>query len=134
MALVMLLAGDAGQRALVACAMERESARDACDEEWFPPFLALLLADPYDAVRFCAGRALAAQRGFEDFRYDYVSSEGERAGARARAEARWRGMRAEAGLSEDLQFLIDAPRGALGADPFGALHRRRDDRRVFLME
>jgi hypothetical protein len=55
-ALIWLLSGDAGQRALMAWSMGWEAARQASGAEWMPQFLTQLLLDPYDAVRLIAHR------------------------------------------------------------------------------
>ena len=41
---------------------------------WQAAYLAELLDDPYDAVRYIAGRSLRSHDGFEDFEYDYVAN------------------------------------------------------------
>ena len=43
--------GDAGQRALVAWHMGWGPAQEASGTDWLPLYLALLLDDPYPAVR-----------------------------------------------------------------------------------
>jgi hypothetical protein len=95
-AVLWLLRGDAGQRAIVADAMGRASAKDASGAEWSAPFLAQLLVDPYSAVRYVAFRSLRSlprcARAFPDRRGDQVGAAprrwrpaDRRAGAPARA-------------------------------------------------
>lgn len=55
-----LLSGDAAVRAIVADAMGSVEAQRASGMRWEAPFLELLSADPYAAVRFIAARSLAA--------------------------------------------------------------------------
>src|SRR5262249_104019 len=50
-----LLKGDAGQRAIVGQAMGWGPAQQASGTGWMPPYLALLLTDSYDAVRYITG-------------------------------------------------------------------------------
>jgi predicted CXXCH cytochrome family protein len=66
--------GDAGQRALIAWHMGWEPARGISGKGWMAPFLALMLNDPYPAVRYIAGRSLSREPGFEKLSYDYVAS------------------------------------------------------------
>jgi len=58
--LLWLLKGDAGMRVLMAWSMGWEPAREASGEAWLAPYLALLLEDPYSAVRFVASRSLTS--------------------------------------------------------------------------
>ena len=87
------LKGDAGQRALMAWSLGWEPARAASGSDWMAPYLAQLLEDPYDAVRFIAYRSLRRLPGFSDFRYDYVDSPRQRAQARLKALEIWRPCR-----------------------------------------
>ena len=56
--LLWVLRGDAGQRALVAWSMGWKPAQQASGTAWMPPFLAGLMDDPYEAVRFVASRSI----------------------------------------------------------------------------
>jgi predicted CXXCH cytochrome family protein len=66
------LKGDAGQRALVAWHMGWKPAQDISNSLWFAPYLAILLEDPYAAVRYIAGRSLKRLPGYDSFSYDYI--------------------------------------------------------------
>ena len=77
--LLWLLRGDAGQRAIAAQAMGWAPAQEASGTDWMAPYLAQLLDDPYDAVRFIAGRSLRTLPGFEAFEYDFVAGPTTRA-------------------------------------------------------
>lgn len=59
-AILWLLRGDAGQRAIVADALGRTSARQTSGTDWMSPYLTQLLDDPYAAVRYVAARSLRA--------------------------------------------------------------------------
>jgi len=50
--------GDAGQRALIAGAIDWPAAQRASSHGVLTPILGVLMDDPYDAVRYMAGRAL----------------------------------------------------------------------------
>src|SRR5439155_9820987 len=54
----LALAGDAGQRVLVAWHLSWEPALRVAGKLWIPPILAQLLDDPYAAVRCVAERSL----------------------------------------------------------------------------
>jgi predicted CXXCH cytochrome family protein len=71
-----LLRGDAAQRATVAWHYGWEPAIAASGAGWQAVYLAELLNDPYDAVRYIAGRSIANHSGFEDFEFDYVAQPG----------------------------------------------------------
>jgi formate-dependent nitrite reductase cytochrome c552 subunit len=58
LSLLMGVRGDAGQRALVAGAIDWPAAQRASKHGILPPLLGVLMDDPYDAVRYMAGRAL----------------------------------------------------------------------------
>ncbi|MCZ6598284.1 MAG: C cytochrome precursor, partial [Planctomycetota bacterium] len=64
------LRGDAAQRALMAWSFGWEDARAASGTGWMVPFLGVLMADPYDAVRFIAQRSLRSYPGFREFEQD----------------------------------------------------------------
>ena len=83
------LTGDAGQRALLAWHMGWEPAQEASGTEWMAPYLAELLTDPYDVVRFNGHRSLASLPGFRglDYDYDYVGPTAARAAAQRAAPA-----------------------------------------------
>jgi hypothetical protein len=53
------LRGDGGQRVLMACGMDWAPARAVSGSDWMVPFLAVLVQDPYTAVRYTAHRALS---------------------------------------------------------------------------
>ncbi len=134
-ALLWLLTGDAGQRALIAWSMGWQTARESSGEDWLPPFLALLLNDPYEAVRFIARRSLRRLPGFEEFDYDFIGDPGERLEARARAIEIWSRMgEGEAGGRRHGEEVLIDSRGGLRMDAIGALLKRRNNRPLELHE
>ena len=64
-----------------------EPAREASGGAWFSLYLGHLLEDPYDAVRLIAGRSLQRIPEFQDFSYDFLAGEKERAANEANALA-----------------------------------------------
>jgi hypothetical protein len=87
--------------------------------------------DPYDAVRYIAGRSLRRLPGFERFEYDFVPAPGTRPRVAPRVLAAWeaRGDRA-AGRPE---LMIDAA-GRIDQARASALLKTRDMRPVHLLE
>jgi hypothetical protein len=132
-ALLWLVRGDAGQRALIAWSMGWPPAQEASGSDWLAPFLAQLLEDPYDAVRFIAYRSLRELPPYRDFAYDYVGRPEERAAARGQAIEIWRRAQSQTPTQTGPQILIDAT-GALQLTVLQRLLGERDDRRVNLNE
>jgi hypothetical protein len=128
-----LLKGDAGQRATVAWSMGWTPAQQAAGREWFAPYLAVLLNDPYAAVRFVAWKSLRTLPGFEQFAYVYTAPDAETFAAGTRA------------LQQSIELtkanphpfapatLLDA-NGRFDPDTYDRLLNQRDNRRVYLVE
>lgn len=127
--------GDAGQRALVACAMERPEVRATAGSDWFAPFLAPLLMDPYPAVRLLAERSLRSLPEFAgvDFPYDERASGDALAASAARARALWEAALPPARRRPSATVLIDAE-GRFDDATRLRLLSQRDNRRVVLAE
>ena len=132
-AVLLALRGDAGQRALAAWSFAWPPARRASGSKWVIPYLAQLLADPYDAVRLIAQRSLRAQPGFANLEYDFLAPPGERAAVRLRLWRGWHRTRKTAKRPTGDPILIDAD-GSLDWTTFNRLLRQRDDRSVNLAE
>jgi cytochrome c552 len=129
--LMTLLAGDAGQRAIVAQSMGWPPAQHTSGGGgWMAPYLALLLTDSYDAVRYIAGRSLRTLPGLEAFQYDFVARPAERAEARVRALQRWRESQT---VRRDPALLVNAD-GTFDANVIDRLMRQRNNRRVYYRE
>jgi hypothetical protein len=128
--LLTLLKGDAGQRAIVAQSMGWPPAQQASGGNWMAPYLALLLTDSYDAVRYIAGRSLRTLPGLERFEYDFVARPDSRAEARVRALQLWRAARTP---RSDPALLINAD-GTFNAERIDRLLRERNTRRVYYRE
>jgi hypothetical protein len=125
------LRGDAGQRALLAWGFAWPAAIQASGSDWSAPFLGLLMDDPYDAVRYIAGRSLRRVPGFERFDYDFVPAPGERPRAAPRVLAAWQARGDHAAGRPEL--LIDAT-GRIDQARASALLKTRDMRPVHLLE
>ena len=132
-ALLWLLAGDAGQRALVAWSMGWRPALEASGRAWLAPYLAHLLNDPYATVRYIAQRSLRSQPRYRGLAYDFVGPEPERIAAREAVLERWFELPAGALDRTGAELLIDDA-GNLNYPLLQELSRRRDDTPLFLAE
>jgi len=125
------LRGDAAQRALTAWSMGWEPARRAAGTDWMGLYLAVLLDDPYDAVRSIAYRSLRTLEPFRDFEYDFMAAPRERRIAARRAVVTW----AESGghRSSGPELLISRPGVAMEPTIYGLL-AHRDERPILVVE
>ena len=128
------LSGDAAQRALAAWHMGWAPAQRASGTDWMVPYLAQLLEDPYEAVRFTSVRSLrsnASARGLEGaaFDFDFMASEDERALAHEVLLEQW-----NAGARTSNGFVLIGPDGELRREVFDRLLRQRDDTPISLSE
>ena len=130
--ILWLLRGDAGQRALTAWSYGWEPAQAASGTSWMVPYLAEMLGDPYDAIRFIAATSLRTVPGFETLRYDFAGDRDGRIDAAAGALRAWRASsRARARRDPELLFGLD---GTLDTAAMRRLFDRRDTRPLFLRE
>ncbi len=130
-AILGVLQGDAGVRAIYAWSMGWEPARNAAGTSWMPAILAPLLNDPYHAVRFIAAVSLRKDPGFADFEYDSLASQQARKGAVERA---WERSSTRAPSGDDLARLLIAPQGKLRKAQLRRLLSQRDERVIDLNE
>ena len=126
------LQGDAGIRAIVAWHMGWKPAMQASQADWMARYLTHLLTDPYDVVRYIAGRSLKAIQGFEDLDYDYVAAIKDRLAAQTAAVMRWDEL--HDGDSSTGDHLLVDPEGELLLQKFRDLAGQRNDRDMFLNE
>lgn len=129
----LLLSGDAGQRALVAWHAGHPPSQRAAGATWLAPHLAVLLEDPYEAVRAIAARSLATLPGAGE-RPDFLVPPAARAAAAAGIVERWRASGGAADRAPDAAALLLDRRGDLDPEAQRRLVERRDDRRVDLIE
>jgi predicted CXXCH cytochrome family protein len=132
-ALLALMRGEAGQRALAAWSFGWAPAQAASGRGWMAPYLAHLLEDPYATVRYIAARSLRTLPGYEGFDFDFIAAPDTRSRARRRALDVWFDLPASRVDRKGESVLIDA-----NGDPLhGVLARlaaERDDRPVVLSE
>jgi hypothetical protein len=127
------LTGDAGLRAILACAMGHEDAQRASGVDWTPAYLIPLLDDPYAAVRYVAFRSLKRYPGFGDFEYDYLSPHGQRERDVQRALSIWLRVTPPDTRTPREATLV-GPDGEIRSEEFRRLAAQRDDRYVSLQE
>ncbi len=123
------LRGDAGQRVLAAWSMGWDAARATSGTTWMTPYLAELMDDPYDAVRFVAWRSARADARIAGSEFDFLWP----AERRRAATVRMLDGFAAAPVSRRPELLVDAD-GRLAEDAFARLLAARDQRPVFLNE
>jgi hypothetical protein len=129
-----ILRGDAGQRALLAWSMGWAAAREASGSEWMAPYLAQLLPDPYDAVRFRAYVSLRELPGYENFQYDFAASPDHRRRAKEQAFHIWNeAAKTDIRWSGRAEVLVNSS-GSLMHEIFARLRSQRDHRPVQLAE
>jgi hypothetical protein len=130
--LLWLLKGDAGQRAIISQAMAWPPAQQASGTEWMAPYLAQLLDDPYDAVRFGAARSMKALPGFGGFAFDFDSPPAARRQAQLRAMATWDRSRQKPGRAAAELLMTSA--GEVDIPRVLALLKQRNNRAMLLRE
>ena len=131
--LLWLLRGDAAQRVIVAQAFGWSAAQRASGVDWMPFYLAQLMDDPYDAVRFVAFRSLRGLPGFTNLLFDFVAAPKDRFDAVLRVVDRWRATSLDGNRRTDPELLFKSD-GALQGEVVSRLLGERDHRRVLLRE
>jgi hypothetical protein len=127
-----MLRGNAAERVIAAQAAGWSPAQQISDTSWMPFYLAQLLEDPYDAIRFVAFRSLRGLPGFARLEYDFVASERQRLQAELKTIDIWRSAwRRGQGSTE---HLLLNPDGTPIRDRVERLLEARDHRRVLLRE
>jgi hypothetical protein len=128
-ALLQAMTGDAGQRALIAWAMSWKPAMDISDGvNWIPPHLAVLLRDPYSAVRYIAAKSLNAYPLPDQTRFDYLAPEEDRARQSSTVIDSWK---TPAGNHPER---LITPTGQLDREHTARLLKLRDDSDITLLE
>jgi hypothetical protein len=127
------LAGDAAQRAIAAWHFGWSTARKASGGDWAALYLAVLLEDPYAAVRRVAGLSLAKVPGFADFEFDSLAPPEVRAQKSREAAERWiRTLRIEA-LRAPSELLL-TPEGAVDEERYLRLLDARNQTPIRIIE
>jgi hypothetical protein len=95
-----------------------------------PPFLAGLLDDPYDAVRFITRRSLSSLPAYQRLRYDAMWPSARRQKAAADVLEIWQ----QSGVRTRDRALLFHSDGAIDAGLLTRLLAARDNRRIALRE
>ena len=132
-ALLTALSGDAGQRAIIAEAMGWKPAQAASGTDWMLPHLAQLLDDPYDAVRFIAGRSLHTLPEFSSFEYDFAAAVDRRRDAPRRVMTTFSRVRSRLPRPGDPRLLL-TPEADVDVSRTLALLKQRNKRNMLLRE
>jgi len=130
--LLWLLKGDAGQRAIVAQAMAWPPAQEVAGTEWMAPYLAQLLEDPYDAVRFTAIRSLKSLPGFAAAPLEVVATPGARRQSQLQVMSTWDRIRPRPARTSP--ELLMTPNGDVDIPRVLAMLRQRNNRLMLLRE
>ena len=131
-AVLWLLQGDAGQRALIAWHMGWEPAKAVSGTHWLARYLAETLTDSYSVVRYIGHRSLKRLPGFGQFVYDYVGPPGGRNQNRQKALEIWKSQ--GGGTSSTQTTNVASADGAMQEKRISELLRKRNDRRLELLE
>lgn len=127
------LSGDAGQRALASWATGWSPAQEASGEFWMAPVLAVLLNDPYSAVRYISGRSLQTLPGFGDLDYDFIAPAEQRQEAQEIVLKRWE-QQQQSNLIEPQPRILLLEDGQSNQAAIEQLSNNRDDRVLDLVE
>ncbi len=130
--LLYAITGDAVHRAMMAWHMGWQPAQEASGTNWQVPFLAMLLKDPYAAVRFVAHQSLRTYPGFEDVAYDCIGAKSDRAAASKQVLDAWYASQDPA-ATWPAELLI-SPDGKLRQQRIEEFLRYRDNRPINLPE
>jgi predicted CXXCH cytochrome family protein len=132
----LALAGDAGQRVLVAWHLSWTPALEVAGKAWIPPILAQLLDDPYAAVRRVAERSLRQMApDLVPAGYDYTVPADSRPSVQGPLLDRWR---REMSIARDqtlpVHTLVRLNDAIVMHEEFQRVARQRDQRPVRLRE
>jgi hypothetical protein len=130
-AVLMALTGDPGVRAMTAWHMGWKPAREVSGEGWAAPYLAILMQDEYDAVRYIAHRSLNQIGGYDDINFDFTAAPPENPEGPAAVMLRWSKQNGD--FSAKPALLI-APRGGRLDSQVGPLLQSRSTIGLFLNE
>lgn len=129
-AVLMALEGDAGQRAIIVCAMSWTPAVQASHgTNWIPPILSRLLHDPYEAIRYAAGHSLSTYPGFTSLNYDFLAAKPALTNAAISTHRIWAESKREGSARPEVLLKQG---GSLDETRFEEIYARRNDREVRL--
>jgi len=126
-----ILKGDAGQRAIAGWHFGWKPAQTASGTQWMAPFLAELLTDSYDVVRFIGYHSLKDLPEYSKFDYDFVAPPKNRLAGQKQALDIW--STSDDRPSPSKSLLIN-PNRQLIEDQFRTLRSQRLDPIIKLVE
>ena len=126
-----ILKGDAGQRAIAGWHFGWKPAQTASGTQWMAPFLAELLTDSYDVVRFIGYHSLKDLPEYSKFDYDFVAPPKNRLTGQKQALDIW--STSDDRPSPSKSLLIN-PNRQLIEDQFRTLRSQRLDPIIKLVE
>ena len=126
-----ILKGDAGQRAIAGWHLGWAPAQEASGTDWMAPYLAELLTDSYDVVRYIGYHSLKELPEFGDFEYDFVGPKESREQNSQQALQSWSEM--DERPTPAASLLINA-QGGLNKDAFEKLRSQQSKSRILLIE
>ena len=126
------LKGDAGQRALMAWSMGWDQARAISGSNWMIFYLADLMFDDYDAIRYIASRSLKQIPGYESLQYDHMHPNRQRDRVMNELISRWQAT-VTTPPPRSPRLLFDKS-GTIRMDIFHQLRALRDHRDVVIIE
>ena len=129
-AVLMALTGDPGVRAMTAWHMGWQPAQEVSGKGWAEPYLAILMQDQYDAVRYIAHRSLNQIGGYEDISFDFTAAPSNNPVGPAEVMMRWNAHAKAASFRPEL---LIAPGGKLDSR-VGSLLQKRNAVDLFLKE
>jgi len=128
-----LMKGDAESRLLIAWSMGWAPAQKAAGREWFYPYLAFELNDPYAAVRFAAWKSLQSLPGFSGYDYDYTAADAKQKEATVDAYQKWWATQRDPNIRYRPETMLE-PNGIFQQERFDRMLDQRDHRKVYLAE
>ncbi|MBB76815.1 MAG: hypothetical protein CMJ75_20105 [Planctomycetaceae bacterium] len=131
--LLWLITGDAMQRTLAAWHLGWSPAIKTGGDNWQASFLALLLDDPYPAVRFVAYQSIRRLPGFSEFEFDYLAPRSVRTAARQQVRQLLRSRTSVPPKPRAGPLLLDTTGQPL-EDAVKRLLKQRNDRPVDIPE
>jgi formate-dependent nitrite reductase cytochrome c552 subunit len=132
-AVLSIVKGDAGQRALIAWGMGWEPAQKTAGQDWLYPYLIYSMSDPYAAVRFDAWKSLQTLPGFADFPFNYTSDDRSLSETAASAYDKWFGTVRDSNSFFAPETGLDSS-GHFRQDIFQRLRTERNEKPVLLAE
>jgi predicted CXXCH cytochrome family protein len=130
----LAIAGDAGQRVLLAWHLGWEPALKISGTNWVIPILGQLLDDPYAAVRLAAERSAKSVGSIAPAGYDYTVQPDSRAPVREQIWEKWLASREPMGNSGAKLLLGEARNLEEQRAAYDALLPWRNHRRIRLRE